>query len=441
MIKINKIQIHGFKASTRIATVIFSEKQTSVIYGNNGSGKTTLLKILNAIFTKDEAVLISESVEKIVIDYSSKKNKKIVSSSIEISKEIYSPHQNGLSEEELDLFDYAYDWSEYDLSDLASSRSLTLGIERGSQSPRLNINARILTNYLMRDRRVRYAFSNGKQLQDFCVDIIDFIKNRSDRGSGNSRSTGSISFEMAHVFLKSLNMENVETTLLNKYRNARRNAAIQVQKALFDTLSLAIISSDNAESKELIDKKYYKQIYKNKDLIIEALDDNLDNKFKDSIVKELLKIEVEDDIDKLSPSPLLIKLLGRMAMELKSTEKELSSINIVFERFKSFTSNEKSIDISNNKLIIKLKDGEHSISELSSGERHILTLLTLLLDESDRNFLIIDEPEISLNARWQEELMPTLSQLLPNTQIIVASHSPMIAESIDNLAPLELNIK
>ncbi|MCV3275938.1 MULTISPECIES: ATP-binding protein [Aeromonas] len=441
MIKINKILIHGFKAPNRTATVNFSEKQTSVIYGNNGSGKTTFLKILNAIFTKNEGVLISESVEKIEIEYSIKKpNKKTKHDRIEISKEAHLQNQSEFGIEELDLFDDAYDWGAYDSSELASSRSLTLGIERGGQSPRLNVSPRILTNYLMRDRRVRYAFSNGQQLQDFCTDIIDFIKNRGNRGIGNLKSTNSISFDMAHVFLKSLNMENVETTLLNRYRNARRNAAIQVQKALFDTLSSAITSGDNSEIKDPIDKRYYKQIYKNKDLIIEALDDNLENKFKNSIVRELHKIKVEDDIDELSHSPLLIKLLGRMAMELKSAEKELSAINTVFDKFKSFTLNQKSIEISNSKLVIKLKDGEHSISELSSGERHILTLLTLLLDESDRNFLIIDEPEISLNAKWQEELMPTLSQLLPHTQIIVASHSPMIAESIDNLAPLELNI-
>ncbi|MCW5209732.1 ATP-binding protein, partial [Desulfobulbus sp. US1] len=41
---------------------------------------------------------------------------------------------------------------------------------------------------------------------------------------------------------------------------------------------------------------------------------------------------------------------------------------------------------------------------------------------------IIDEPEISLNAKWQRNLIPLLSELAPNTQIIVASHSPAIAK-------------
>jgi len=42
------------------------------------------------------------------------------------------------------------------------------------------------------------------------------------------------------------------------------------------------------------------------------------------------------------------------------------------------------------------------------------------------DFILLDEPEISLDIEWQEKLLATISKLAPNSQIIVASHSPSI---------------
>ncbi|WP_185842757.1 AAA family ATPase, partial [Vibrio cholerae] len=173
--------------------------------------------------------------------------------------------------------------------------------------------------------------------------------------------------------------------------------------------------------------------------IIEALDDNLENSFKDTIVDKLKNIKSIEQIKNLKENPLLMKLLVKMSRQLKDSEEDLSAVNIVIDRFNKFTSDDKELDFTKNQIMVKVKGGEHSISELSSGERHILTLFTLLLDQGrNRDFIIIDEPEISLNSKWQEALLPTLTELLPNSQIIVASHSPIIVQSIDSLAELEV---
>jgi predicted ATPase len=78
-------------------------------------------------------------------------------------------------------------------------------------------------------------------------------------------------------------------------------------------------------------------------------------------------------------------------------------------------------------------NSQHSLEKLSSGERHLLTFLTLfLIIGRTRTFFIIDEPEISLNMKWQRELLPLLSELCPQAQIIVATHSPSIAHKKSN---------
>lgn len=64
--------------------------------------------------------------------------------------------------------------------------------------------------------------------------------------------------------------------------------------------------------------------------------------------------------------------------------------------------------------------------ELSSGEKHLLLILTCaILAGSHRTLFIIDEPEISLNTSWQRDLGSALLAVSKNSasQFLLASHS------------------
>ncbi len=68
--------------------------------------------------------------------------------------------------------------------------------------------------------------------------------------------------------------------------------------------------------------------------------------------------------------------------------------------------------------------------DLSSGERHLLLLLTKAFQfKSTGGILMIDEPELSLNSSWQRELIQALIEAFAGSgcQLIVASHSLEIA--------------
>ena len=71
-------------------------------------------------------------------------------------------------------------------------------------------------------------------------------------------------------------------------------------------------------------------------------------------------------------------------------------------------------------------------NHLSWKRRKYFILTLFLIIGKNRNFLMIDEPEISLNMKWQREFLPLLSSLNSNAQIIVASHSPSIAHKNSN---------
>jgi len=67
-----------------------------------------------------------------------------------------------------------------------------------------------------------------------------------------------------------------------------------------------------------------------------------------------------------------------------------------------------------------------SLELLSSGEKQILVLLTHLSFDSGHLF-ILDEPELSLHPKWQDEFLAAVDKLMaPRTQLIIATHSPAI---------------
>jgi len=64
---------------------------------------------------------------------------------------------------------------------------------------------------------------------------------------------------------------------------------------------------------------------------------------------------------------------------------------------------------------------------LSSGEKQILLiLLRVFLLDGDESYVLLDEPENSLDISWQFELINMLVRLNPNAQYFITTHSPSI---------------
>lgn len=79
----------------------------------------------------------------------------------------------------------------------------------------------------------------------------------------------------------------------------------------------------------------------------------------------------------------------------------------------------------NGKVITEYKD----INYLSSGEQQILILFSYIaFNSKDGKIFIIDEPELSLHIKWQEDFLEKLDKITPkSTQLILATHSPILA--------------
>ena len=65
--------------------------------------------------------------------------------------------------------------------------------------------------------------------------------------------------------------------------------------------------------------------------------------------------------------------------------------------------------------------------ELSSGEKQMmLILLTVLLEDRQPYVLFMDEPEVSLHVDWQQQLVTIITELNPEIQLILTTHSPAV---------------
>ena len=70
------------------------------------------------------------------------------------------------------------------------------------------------------------------------------------------------------------------------------------------------------------------------------------------------------------------------------------------------------------------------LTQLSSGEKQIVSLFSkLYLESDDRSIVIIDEPELSLSIQWQKMLLPDIMQTDNCDLLLTVTHSPFIFEN------------
>ena len=70
---------------------------------------------------------------------------------------------------------------------------------------------------------------------------------------------------------------------------------------------------------------------------------------------------------------------------------------------------------------------------LSSGQKEIISTLFLVWYHTKErpSVVLIDEPELHLNAQWHRSFVGKLFELAPGNQYIVATHSVDVMDSVD----------
>jgi energy-coupling factor transporter ATP-binding protein EcfA2 len=130
--------------------------------------------------------------------------------------------------------------------------------------------------------------------------------------------------------------------------------------------------------------------------------------------------------------PALYNVLVPYVRSIEARLKALHGIHSLLETFlaniNAFFGETKRVefDVRRGLSIRSRRDEELDLEMLSSGEKQLLLLLCDAAAARERaSILIIDEPEISLNIKWQRQLVQALLDCIrgSNVQLIFATHS------------------
>ena len=424
-IKLKSVAVKRDYTLNSILKVEFSNYNISVIYGENGCGKTTILRLINAFLSQNDVVFSQEKVQWMSMAFIENGEKKIVKVEKKEKKENIKDEEGNIIEQ-ISMY---YDWSEYRQSKLDEMSSILFGVNRGIAN-NSHITEDEIYDSISRSR-YREKFRDASDLMTFCH-ILSRNLDMNQRRRRGRRIRSSLDLSAPILNIDSVSMDVIEELLVERYRVAKAVSDDKVRKALFDTLADACDSLDEIDISE---EEYHKLLLKNKDRLILALSSGLNNTLSERIVEILRNTNGQGTMSGNNESPLLKKLIVNMSTELNKETEYIQAVNRLEEIFNDYIGPEKYLQITEENVIVKFHSSEesHKIGFLSSGERHLLVLLTIFVIEgNNRQLFMIDEPEISLNMIWQRQLLPLLSELAPNAEIIVASHSPSVARENSN---------
>ena len=128
--------------------------------------------------------------------------------------------------------------------------------------------------------------------------------------------------------------------------------------------------------------------------------------------------------------PIVVQVLRSF---LNGQRARLDALEVLYRKMHTFVAtingylSDKFVELHVSKgLTIRIPGSELNPSLLSSGEQHLLLLfLNVFTSRNQSRLFIIDEPELSLNVKWQRELVDSLLGLTQNSpcQFLLATHS------------------
>lgn len=92
----------------------------------------------------------------------------------------------------------------------------------------------------------------------------------------------------------------------------------------------------------------------------------------------------------------------------------------------------RGVDPRTHDLLFDVAGERIGFNELSGGQRRLIFLFAMIVMHCGNDgILLLDEPEAHFHPQWQVLLREALLTLVPDGQIIAATHSPYIVENLD----------
>lgn len=446
--KINSFKASGVQGYLNYNINFFDE--LTFLIGINGSGKTTALKLLlgllspsyeylNSItFTKVELICSSDGNQNdILISAISNEDNNNFRLSLKIKDQpevASSIHRSPTVAD--DSFDDDLTIAEKSRNEKFENLKVTQAI-RALVTPKfLGLDRRVYEGRTI-DNRIRHrrmavhsgmpnplknkagAIALDSSLRDVQYLVFDYFRKIASRqpeiGNEFKRKIFSLSFN----FIEDYNITQIPTDD-SKVREKKE----KVLQAVKD-LDLGYLTTQA-------------NLFFDKMIKVVADNNNLKEKLKSANddIKKNLEEEKFKILTKWFNNSSQLKRIDEIIDGSQVYQNSLASLREPVRRFeqiitKFFSEGNKTIKIENaGEIVVKLANGKTaSVFELSSGEKQIIIMIAHLVFSEDSvsgGIFIIDEPELSLHIAWQEVFVDSILEASPDTQFILATHSPSI---------------
>ena len=156
-------------------------------------------------------------------------------------------------------------------------------------------------------------------------------------------------------------------------------------------------------------------------------------------LESLERVYDKDGFVKHKNLTYFLKKLNNIIKKTSDIENGIVDFVKIVNDFLKISGESKYLELSREKLEVTIVNEWNNKSlnfdNLSSGEKHIIAMLSTVFLYDEKRLILIDEPEISLSLDWQEKILPALLKSSKCDQLIAITHSPYIfANELDEYA-------
>jgi ABC-type multidrug transport system ATPase subunit len=410
--------------------------QLLILYGDNGSGKTTLLKLIFWLLSSRER----SGYKTKIADTKFKKISITFHNGIEIgaSREgvnLIGGYTYYINQDNTTLFTLNFKTNPDNTINLKAESKEDLTFKKIIDYIRkLNISV----FYLSDDRKILNSITSSENDPEpggtILLNESDIILSQNYERLGMKRmlEERKIALEPAVDRL----MDWIRTKIISGSRTGEKNS-----QAIFTDLIKNVLKPNEAIKKTKTKEELIKEIEiieKNVTPFVElGLIDQFDS---DTIKNSIANSKNASQLKTLKT--IIAPYIESINAKLKALEKLKDTILLFITSINAyFTHKEIEFNLATG-FILKQKGGDAiSFNVLSSGEKQLLLLFINTITSAEvATIFIIDEPEISLNIKWQRNLIETLLNFSAekNIQYILSTHSlELLSSNLDHVTKLE----